>query len=64
LEPVLDEISREQTGSDLPDITFLVINKQTGLSGQIEFRPAKPPTADQRRKADEMIAEVFDHYRR
>jgi hypothetical protein len=42
-KPVLDEIAREETASGRPDITFLVINKQTGFPGQIGFKPAKSP---------------------
>lgn len=63
-KPILDQIGREETARGLPDITFLVINKQTGLPGQIGFKPAKPPTADQRKTADETLAAVFGHYRR
>ena len=37
------------------DITFLIINKQTGLPGQIGFELAKPPSLDKRRMADDMI---------
>lgn len=61
-KPVLDEISREETNTVCPDITFLVINKQTGLSSQIDFKSAKHPTPEQRRKADEEIQKVFTHY--
>jgi hypothetical protein len=62
-KPILDEIAREETSSGRPDITFIVINSQTGLPGQIGFKPAKPPTPEQRRIADEMIQQVFAHHR-
>lgn len=62
-KPVLDEISREETSSGRPDLTYLVINKQTGLPGQIGFEPAKPPTPEQREQAHKAIHEVFAHYR-
>jgi len=61
-KPVLDEIGREERSNGRPDITFLVINKQTGLPGQIGFKPAKPPTLEQRRTADSEIQSVFDYY--
>jgi hypothetical protein len=59
---VLDEIAREETANGRPDITFLVINKQTGFPGQIGFKPAKPPTPEQRRIADDAIEKVFAYY--
>jgi hypothetical protein len=62
-KPILDEIAREETARGRPDITFLVINKQTGLPGQIGFRPARPPTLDQRRMADDVIQKVFAYHR-
>ena len=60
---VLDEIAREETASGRPDITFLVISKQTGLPGQIGLKPAKRPTIEQRRIADEAIRRIFAYYK-
>ena len=60
---MLDDIAREETAAGRPDITFLVINKQTGFPGEIGFRPAKPPTREQRKPADDVIEKVFAHYR-
>ncbi|MER9740900.1 hypothetical protein [Mesorhizobium sp. M0187] len=56
-KPILDEIS----GEELPDITFLVVNKD-GLSSQIDFKEAKPAIDRQRRKAADTIKAVFTHY--
>jgi hypothetical protein len=56
-KPILDEISREEK----PDITYLVVNKD-GLSSQIGYSPANPPSDKQRRDADRVIAAVFAHY--
>ncbi len=61
-KPILDDIAREEISSGRPDITFLVINKQTGLPGQIEFEPAKPPTLEQRKVADRVLQDVFSFY--
>jgi hypothetical protein len=58
-KPILDDIAREETGNGRPDITFLVINKQTGFPGQIGFKPAKPPTSEQRRMADDVILKIL-----
>ena len=60
---LLDEIAKEETTQARPDFTYLVISKQTGLLGQIGFEPAKPPTQEQRKVADEEIQKVFTYYR-
>jgi len=60
---ILDEIARDEISRGRPDITFLVINKQTGFPGQIAFRPAKPPTREQRKIADDQIEKIFAYYR-
>jgi hypothetical protein len=39
MEAHLDEISAEEANRGLPDITFLVISKQSGLPGQIGSSP-------------------------
>jgi hypothetical protein len=61
-KPILDEIALEETSQGRPDFTYLVINKQSGFPGQIGFEPAKPPSAKQRKRADEEIAKVFSYY--
>jgi hypothetical protein len=61
-KPVLDEISREETARQRPDITYLVVAKTSGLPGQIKFEAAKPPTLEQRAIADQIIRNVFDWY--
>jgi hypothetical protein len=61
-KPILDEIAREETSQGRPDITYLVINKQSGLPGQIGFEPAKPPTPDQQKLAQSEIKKIFDYY--
>jgi hypothetical protein len=63
-KPVLDEISHEETAKGLPDITYLVIAAKTNLPAQIGFKSAKPPTAEQRQQAAEVIRGVFAHYRK
>ena len=60
---ILDEIGNEETSQGRPDFTYLVISRQTGLPGQIEFEPAKPPTPAQRKKAEDEIRKVYAYYR-
>lgn len=61
-KPILDVISREETGQDRPDITFLLINKSTGLPGQIGFKPAKPPTIEQKEISRAELERIFTFY--
>ncbi|WP_316980028.1 hypothetical protein [Shumkonia mesophila] len=61
-KPVLDKISREQTGQGLPDITFLLINKTTGYPGQIGFLRARKPTPEQKELARLKLQEVFEAF--
>src|SRR5947209_8627616 len=60
---ILDEMALEETSQGRPDFTYLVINKQSGLPGQIGFEPAKPPSPAQRKHADDEIRKVFEYYR-
>ena len=62
-KPVLDEISREEIGKGLPDLTVLVIAKQCGLPGQLAFKATLPPSPEQRKLANTMIEKVFAYYR-
>jgi hypothetical protein len=59
---VLDAISKEEANSGRPDITFVVINKKTGLPGQIGFKPAEKPSPEQIELARKGLQEVFDEY--
>ena len=61
-KPVLDLISKEETDKGLPDLTFLLIKKQTGFPGQIGFVRAKKPTKQQMELARQKLREVFDRY--
>jgi hypothetical protein len=57
---VLDEIANEETARGCPDVTFLVINKTTGLPGQLDFEstgiPASQKRARVRREHDTIFA--------
>jgi len=59
---ILDFIALGEKRQGLPDITFLVVNKRTGYPGQIGFRPAAPPTAEQKALAAKELQKVIDHY--
>ena len=61
--PVLDEISREEIAKGLPDLTFLVIAKNSGLPGQIAFKTPLPASPEQRKLGNAMIEKVFSYYR-
>jgi hypothetical protein len=59
---VLDEISREETEKELPDITFLLKRKSTGYPGQIDFKKAETPDVQQKIWARKKLQEVIDKY--
>lgn len=61
-KPVLDLIAHEETDQGLPDITFLVVQKRTGYPGQIGFKRAVPPSADQKARAVAEMQKVIDRY--
>jgi hypothetical protein len=58
--PILDAISRYETGAGRSDITFVLRNKRTGLSGQIGFMAAGRPSEAQRMLARQAAQEVID----
>ena len=47
-KPVLDTIALEEKDKHLPDITFLVVRKDTGYPGQIGFVRAKDLSENKR----------------
>lgn len=59
---ILDKIAREQLAKGLPDITCLLIRKNTRYSGQIGFKPSTTPSDDQKRRAKEALQAVIDLY--
>ncbi len=59
---VLDEISQEETEKKLPDLTYLLKKKATGYPGQIEFKNAQVPDAQQKLQARKKLQEVIDKY--
>lgn len=59
---ILDKIAREEMAKGLPDITFILIRKNTHYSGQIGFKPAPSPSDDQKRMAKEALQAVIDLY--
>jgi hypothetical protein len=61
-KPILDLIGEEERAKGMPDLTYLVVSKETGLPGQIGFRLAKPPTPEQRALAEDTISKVFAYY--
>lgn len=48
---VLDLIADEDVGQELPDVTYLVINKKTGYPSKIDGKKAKAPSAGQKARA-------------
>jgi hypothetical protein len=59
---VLDEISRDESRSGRPDITFVLRSKTTGYPSQIGFKPAKSPTVQQKAEARTEAQRIIDAY--
>ncbi len=59
---MLDKIAREELAKGLPDITFILVRKNTRYSGQIGFKPSPTPSDDQKRMAREALQAVIDLY--
>jgi hypothetical protein len=59
---VLDEISREETRNNRPDITFVLRSRVTGYPSQIGFKPAKPPTEEQKKVARAEAQRIINAY--
>lgn len=63
-KPLLDEISHQEIEKGLPDITLLIISKQSGLPGQLGYQLSRAAIAAQRETAISMIQSIFDYYSR
>jgi hypothetical protein len=60
--PVLDTIALEEKNNGLPDITFLIVRRDTGYPGQIGFVRAKKPTLKQMERASVEVQRIIDKY--
>jgi hypothetical protein len=61
---LLDLIAREQNERQRPDITVLLVRKDSGYPGQIDGIRSKNPTPQQKIRAREKLREVIDVYNR
>jgi hypothetical protein len=59
---VLDEISRDETRSGRPDITFVLRSHATGYPSQIGFKSSKPPSDKQKAAARAEAQRIIDTY--
>jgi len=59
---VLDAISRAETRQGLPDITFVLVNGQTGYPSQIGFAPSKKLTSALKARAKTEVQKVINLY--
>jgi len=60
--PVLDMIALEEKNNGFPDITFLIVRKDTHYPGQIGFVRAKKPTPKQKERASVEVQRIVDKY--
>jgi hypothetical protein len=59
---VLDLIANEEKAAGRPDITVILVRKDTGYPGQIDGRETRQPTPPQRQRAREKMQEAIDAY--
>jgi len=59
---VLDLIANEEIAAGRPDITVILVRKDTGYPGQIDGRETKMPTLQDRARAREKMQGVIDTY--
>ncbi|HTB00963.1 MAG TPA: hypothetical protein VK804_10850 [Bradyrhizobium sp.] len=59
---VLDLIADEEKAAGKPDITVILVRRNTGYPGQIDGKETKKPTDAQKRRAHEKMQEAIDAY--
>lgn len=59
---ILDMIAQEEVANGRPDITFLVVGKETGYPSQIGFQEAQPPSPAQKKQAREEFDKIVAFY--
>ena len=59
---ILDEICEAEIQQGRPDLTFLVVQKMTGLPSKINGASAKRPTLEQRAAAEGKFKELWALY--
>ena len=62
-KPVLDMLAHKEIDAGRPDLTFLLVNKKTGISGYVGWEPtATPPTADQKQVWEKEVHKIWTFY--
>jgi len=59
---LLDLIADEEKAAGRPDITVILVRRNTGYPGQIDGKESKRPTSAQRQRAREKMQDVIDAY--
>ncbi|MCK9913069.1 hypothetical protein MXD81_28215 [Microbacteriaceae bacterium K1510] len=59
---LLDYIADQQTLAGLPDITVIVVRRDSGYPGQIDGKKTEKPTTEQKQRARAKMQEVIDKY--
>jgi hypothetical protein len=61
---VLDIIAKEEAAAGRPDITVLLVRKDTGYPGQIDGKRTKRPKPQDIVRARQKLQDVIDRYNR